>query len=160
MTIWLDKDNNQLPARPKYIAETSTSNPTDEQLLAVGIRPVQAPGCDRKYWLAFDGTAFPEMSQEQKDAVDAAEAQAAIDAEAARQAGKSKALKAVENAFFDFCDLLGFQEKPGFAALNTVIGGMVDQQQAAALAIRLLAIDAEGKREGGLNWWDDAQRHV
>ena len=88
--------------------------------------------------------------------------QEAAEAEIARQAAKPDALKAVEVRFLDLCQTLtGSREKAGFAALSDIIEQLMlaDPQTATAASLRLLAIDAEGKREGGLHWWDDCADH-
>ena len=100
--------------------------------------------------------------QAAQDAAALAAAEAAAQAEIDRQAAKPLKLKAVENRFFELCQLLfGDMEKRGFAALSDELDAMsaVDPQAAMVLSIKLLGIDAEGKREGGLNWWDDAIYH-
>lgn len=93
MKIWLDSDNKEI-VRPYSIGPHV--NATEEQLAAYGIRAVEAPDCPRKYWLPFDGERFPEMSQAEKDAVDAAAAQAQADAQAAAQAAHEAWLQTVE----------------------------------------------------------------
>ena len=78
------------------------------------------------------------------------------------QLAKSDKLKAAENKFFDLCfAIYGDRTKRGFDELNTAIEAMTatDQNAATALAIRLLAVDAECKREGGNQWWDTAAYH-
>jgi len=94
------------------------------------------------------------MTAEQKAAVDAA-------AEAARQAAKPAALKNAENNFLSLCDLLTAatnHTKLGFGELNTIISTLPMEQQLTA-GVKLLAVDAEAKREGGLQWWDDCVWH-
>jgi len=93
MRLWLDADDKEI-SRPYSIGPHI--NATDEQLAAHGIRAVEAPDCPRKYWLPFDGERFPEMSQAEKDAVDAAAAQAQADAQAAAQAAHEAWLQTVE----------------------------------------------------------------
>jgi hypothetical protein len=114
------------------------------------------------------------LTEEERAAVDAAEAEAAAEAaeqaaeqaaaeEAAKQLAKSPALKRVENAFLSLCELLsGSKDKLGFADLSGRIEALLatDQNTAVVLSLRLLAIDAEGKREGGLQWWDDIAWHT
>jgi hypothetical protein len=98
-----------------------------------------------------DGT---EMTDEQKAAVDAAE-------EVARQAAKSAALKNAENNFLSLCDVLTAatnHAKLSFAELNAIIAAMPLEQQ-LVIGVKLLAVDAEAKREGGLLWWDDCTWH-
>ena len=95
-----------------------------------------------------------EMSQEEKNAVDAAE-------EAARQAKKALVLKTAENAYLTMCDQLSGQTahtKLGFGELKTIIGTLPAEQQ-VLVTLNLLALDAELKREGGLMWWDDCAWH-
>jgi len=80
-----------------------------------------------------------------------------------RQNGKLLKLKAVENSFYDLCfQIFGDYEKRGFDELETRLLQLltVDHDTAILLSVRLLAIDSNGKREGGLQWWDDAERHV
>jgi hypothetical protein len=79
-----------------------------------------------------------------------------------RQAAKPAALKVVERRFLDLCETLsGQRAKLGFAYISATIEAMMstDPTMATALSLRLLAIDAEGKREGGLAWWDDCADH-
>lgn len=78
------------------------------------------------------------------------------------QAAKSEALKVVENRFLSLCEqLTGSKTKASFGTLNTAIEGLMtnDAATATAVSLRLLAIDAEAKREGGLNWWDTCTWH-
>lgn len=78
------------------------------------------------------------------------------------QATKPDKLKAAENKFFDLClAIFGDRTKRGFDELNTAIEALTatDPNTATALAIRLLAVDAECKREGGNQWWDTAAYH-
>lgn len=100
-----------------------------------------------------------DMTEAESAIMDGIEAQAAADAEAARQAAKPDALKTAENNFFALCAALGLEGKPGFATIQTTLDEMQDQQAAMLIALRLLAIDAEAKREGGLQWWNDAEVH-
>ena len=78
------------------------------------------------------------------------------------QLAKSDKLKAAENKFFDLCfAIFGDREKRGFDELNSAIETLTttDPSTATALAIRLLAVDAECKREGGNQWCDTAAYH-
>lgn len=87
---------------------------------------------------------------------------AITDINAQLSAMKSDKLKAAENKFFDLCfAIYGDRTKRGFDELNTAIEALTatDQNAATALAIRLLAVDAECKREGGNQWWDTAAYH-
>ena len=89
----------------------------------------------------------------------AAQAQAEID----RQAAKSDALKGAENSYLNICQqLTGKRDKLGFAELEAIVSSLMatDPNTAVALTLRLLTIDAAGKREGGLKWWDDIQYHA
>jgi hypothetical protein len=82
--------------------------------------------------------------------------------ESERQASKPLALKTAENNFFKLCFAI-FQtmDKRGFSEISQTLEGMssTDPQTAMVLSIKLLGIDAEAKREGGLQWWDDATWH-
>lgn len=78
------------------------------------------------------------------------------------QAGKSAALKAVENRFLLLCEqLTGSRAKASFGTLDEIVRPMRTNAPStfAAVSIELLAIDAEAKREGGLNWWDSCVWH-
>lgn len=84
------------------------------------------------------------------------------DIEADRQAAKPVALKAIENQFLAICEQLsGSRAKMGFAELQECIESLMatNQNAAVVLSLRLLTIDAAGKREGGLAWWDDIAWH-
>lgn len=100
-----------------------------------------------------------EMTPEQKAAVDAAEEAAA---EKARQDAKTLALKTIENSFLSMCDQLTGQTthaKLTFVQIRTIIGTLSAEQQ-VLLAVQLLIIDAEAKREGGNLWWDTCAWHT
>jgi len=80
-----------------------------------------------------------------------------------RQNNKPQALKAVENSFYELCNLIfGDYTKRGFDEIKVALENLlaVDPNTSVVLSVKLLGIDAEGKREGGLQWWDDAVRHV
>lgn len=99
-------------------------------------------------------TTWVEMTAEEKAAVDAAE-------EVARQAAKPTVLKNAENNFLSLCDLLTASTnhaKLGFAEINALIE-LLPQEQQVIIGLKLLAVDAEAKREGGLKWWDDCSWH-
>jgi hypothetical protein len=92
------------------------------------------------------------------------EEDAIIWSEEQRQLNKSLALKSVENKFLSFCDLLSQSNthtKLGFDQLQPILEGMMgsDPNTAIVLSVKLLAIDAEGKREGDNHWWDDCTWH-
>jgi len=92
------------------------------------------------------------------DAYDGSEA--AVDVYS--QSKKPYKLKVVENKFIDYCEqLTGLKEKASFDQLNTIITQMLetDPNTATVLSLNLLAIDAEAKREGGLEWWDTCDWH-
>lgn len=111
-----------------------------------------------KYRKFVDGI-WVELTQEEKDIVDQNEA---IVAEESMQNNKPLALKKAENNFLLMCDLLtGSTEhnKVGFADLNTIIEAISDDGTKLMTAVKLLAIDAECKREGGLLWWDTCKWH-
>lgn len=88
--------------------------------------------------------------------------QAAIEAAQAKiQTGKPLALKQAENRFLALCDLLTgttTHTKLGFSTLEQIITTLPQDQQ-VMIGIKLLAIDAEAKREGGNLWWDSAAWH-
>lgn len=85
MKIWVNSQGQRI-GRPQ---SDYTANISDDALAAEkakqDIRLVNAPDCPEKYWLPFDGEKFPEMSQEEKVVVDAAEAKEKADAEKAQQ---------------------------------------------------------------------------
>ena len=110
-------------------------------------------------WNGVELVAMTDSERTERDAYDLA---LAAVAEAARQAAKSDALKAVENNFYTLCAALGLAGKPTFAEINAALTAMQssDPDTAVVLSLKLLAIDAEGKREGGLEWWDDAATHA
>lgn len=51
--------------------------------------------------------------------------------------------------------------KLSFDQINAIIEPLMvsDANTAIVLGMRLLSIDAEAKREGGLKWWDDCEYH-
>ena len=77
-------------------------------------------------------------------------------------AAKSAALKNAENNFLSLCDLLTSSTshtKLGFTELYAIIE-LLPQEQQVVIGVKLLAVDAEAKREGGLKWWDDCVWHT
>ena len=95
------------------------------------------------------------------DEINAAESAAIAAAAAKVQTGKPLALKQAENRFLALCDTLTgstTHAKLGFALLEQIIGTLPQEQQ-VMVGLRLLAIDAECKREGGNLWWDSAEWH-
>ena len=90
-----------------------------------------------------------------------AEQQAIID-EQNRQASKSLELKKAENNFLLVCEqITGSKNKLGFDELEAIIGNLMTSspELAVPLTLKLLTIDATGKRAGGLLWWDDIVWH-
>ena len=134
---WFDRIPDPLPRGNGF----ASFGPTEAEFLATGAR---------------------RATQEEIDAR-AAEAQAAAArAEIDRQLNKPLALKKAENNFFSMCYVLfSSMEKRGFSDITTALDAMkiTDPQTAMVLSIQLLGIDAEAKREGGLQWWDDAVYH-
>jgi len=87
---------------------------------------------------------------------------AAIWAEADRQARKPLALRSLENNFLQLCDALTSghsHARLGFDELEIVVVQILDVNRRVQLSLQLLALDARGKREGGLTWWDDCVWH-
>ena len=86
--------------------------------------------------------------------------QAAASAQAVQDA-KSDSLKEAENNFFTLCATIGLAGKPDFSTISAAIDTIKETDFATAteLALKLLAIDAQAKREGGLDWWDSAAVH-
>jgi hypothetical protein len=116
---------------------------------------------DGTQMLIADGV-LREKTAEEKAAFDAAKAVYESQAEIQRQLAKPLKLKAVENRFLALCDqLTGGTEhtKLGFDVLEAIVGQIADQNTKVMVAIELLAIDAEAKREGGNLWWDDCVWH-
>jgi hypothetical protein len=94
--VWVNADNARI-SRPDRIGQTI--NPTDGQLATHGIRAVAAPdNVDERFWV-WDGDGFSALPQAEIDAILAADAQAAVDAEQARIAAKPDLLKQAENGF-------------------------------------------------------------
>ena len=99
-----------------------------------------------------------EEKQAYRDAYESFLAQQEID----RQAAKPLVLRRVENNFLTFCDLLTgttTHTKLGFDVLEAVTPQAGEVLNQLEIGERLLAIDAEGKREGGIKWWDDCVWH-
>jgi hypothetical protein len=97
-----------------------------------------------------------------RQALAAQQAQQAIIDEQNRQLNKPLELKKTENNFLLICEQLsGNRNKLGFEELNTIIEGLLvsDQNTAVVLSIKLLSLDAAGKRLGGNLWWDDCVWH-
>jgi hypothetical protein len=108
---------------------------------------------------------WEELTAEEKAAVDAAEAQAIIDEEAATQAAKSPELKRVENEFLLFCDQITgttTHTKLGFPELKMILGQIKENnlQQFNDARDALLLIQEQAIREGGTRWWDTCTWHA
>jgi hypothetical protein len=80
MKIWFDENGNEA-ARPQHAY--GAYNITDERLMDHGWSHAEAPDAPRKYWV-IDNRTVREMTQPEKDAVDAAEQAAHEAAETAR----------------------------------------------------------------------------
>lgn len=106
---------------------------------------------------------FAQSETDAEFAVDSITTISVEESEAQRQAAKSVNLKTAENNFYVLCQTLGFpaSAKPGFDELNVVLEQMqiTMPQEAVVLSVKLLAVDAAAKREGGLRWWDDCIWH-
>ena len=149
----------------------ATLNPTWEQLKEAGYRRLTLEdtvpeGFRAAAWRYddVDGETCRKTlvsSVNVADEAAAAEAAAAA-AEIARQLAKPMALKGAENVFLGLCDQLEGRtthEKLGFDELDAMVSGMSDQMAAAALGLKLLEVNAECVREGGVKWWDDCVWH-
>ena len=148
----------------------ATLNPTWEQYQAVGWRykqeiPVLAAGYERSpiTWIEGDGTTAMAIYQDRLTSeIEIEQTEIVLAAEAVRQSAKSDLLKHTENKYLDICQqLTGMRVKLGFAELEEIIGQLMltDKDLAVALTLKLLTLDAAGKRYGGLNWWDDIVWH-
>lgn len=104
-------------------------------------------------WTEVDGVMVETGTFQTQEEYDA-------EIEQARQDAKPLALKSTENEFFDLCEQLGFTGKPGFDELSDAIATLqaTDPMAAISLSIKLLSIDAAGKRYSA-TWWDSAQKH-
>ena len=105
-------------------------------------------------WSLVDGVMMQSIVSSPTAEVEAA-------AEAAMQATKSDELKAVENRFFALSATLGLSGRPTFTEISAALETLqITSPDAAVVAsLQLLSIDAEAKREGGLDWWDSAAVH-
>ena len=84
--VWVQGDG-EIIERPRAIG--GTAHPTDAQLLAHGIREVDAPmDVARRFWV-WTGKGFDSLPQADIDATLAAEAQAVAEAQAAADAAAS-----------------------------------------------------------------------
>jgi len=106
--------------------------------------------------------AVVPMSQEEIDARQVEREAEEAQKEAERQARKPLVLKTVENKFLAMCDQLTgttTHTKLGFDQINAIIEAIPDESTKLQAGVKLLAIDAEAKCEGGLMWWDDCKWH-
>ncbi len=144
---------------------------SQEELVAAGWRiepgaPELATNMTRisKTFIEGDGvTGAWEVVDRLTSEIDAEAAAAQAQAEIDRQAAKSDALKHTETEYLTICQqLTGSRAKLGVSELEAIITGLMatDPNTAVALTLRLLTIDAAGKREGGLQWWDDIHDHA
>ena len=115
-------------------------------------KPTEAKYCK------WNGTALEAMTQAERDARDAYDVAQAEAAELARQAAKNDTLKGIENEFISLCQQLGFAGKAGFDELEAVLLEMADRDQARDISLKLLSIDAAGKRYDA-RWFDDCVWH-
>ena len=140
-----------------------TYNPDRATLLANGWReeppvPPVADGYTRVSQRLVEG----DGETGQWEIVDRLTADIDAEAEQCRQVSKSIELKTAENQFLLVCQqLTGSKANLGFADLEARVTALMasDPQTATALSLRLLTLDAAGKREGGLRWWDDIAWH-
>lgn len=92
MKVWINQ-SGEIVDNPKS-AFTAAGGAIPDEVLAKEhpeLRRVETPKCDRKYWDAFDGEKIAEMSKEQKDAVDAANAKAVDDSAKAEKESRDAA---------------------------------------------------------------------
>lgn len=107
-----------------------------------------------------DGALTPMTEAEQAAYQAYLDAQSAA-TEAARQAAKPDAFKQTENDFYDLCHaIFGDYTKRGFDEITAALEAMKETNfnLATELSLKLLGIDAIGKRYNA-KWWDDAVRH-
>jgi hypothetical protein len=146
------------------------SNPDDATLLGIGWRytselPPVADGYERGpiRWEDADGTNARAVYVDTltADRV-AAQAAQAVTNEINRQLDKPLQLKIYENQYLGICQQLGGTGKLGFDELQAKITALLSQDKdtAVMLTLQLLTLDAAGKREGGLKWWDDIAYHA
>jgi hypothetical protein len=162
----LDTQSTEIPAQIGNVV-----SPNEETLIGLGWRyepaiPPVAEGYVRQSIRLVEGdgvTGAWEVVDRLQSELDAEEAAAQAQAETDRQAAKSDALKHAESDYLTICQqLTGSRAKLGFAELEAIVSGLMatDPNTAVALTLRLLTIDAAGKREGGLRWWDDIHDHA
>jgi len=159
-----------------------TNNPDESQLVGAGwvLTPVIEPETPEGMFIVPNSQAvsydadtniasFTYMYEDQaaKDARLLGEREAAElydeQLESDYQATKSQDLKDVENQFYELCKLIfGNYEKRGFAEIKDALEAMLatDTNTSVVLSLKLLGINAEGVKEGGNDWWDDAVMHA
>ena len=85
-----------------------------------------------------------------------------VNEEISFQNDKPYELKQAENNFLTMCDLLTNTKEHKKITLSetyTLIDKLENLEVKLTTAIKLLAIDAEGKREGGELWWNTCKWH-
>ena len=117
--------------------------------------PQWANTIDSKYVINDNGQPRP-MTEEEKKAYDIEHIVIPIVIE------KSLELKTAENNYLLICEqLTGNKNKLGSAELDSILMQLMttNQNTAILLTLKLLEVDALGKREGGLKWWDNIEWH-
>lgn len=128
--------------------------------------PPVADGYERGLvtWFDDDGTYCRAVYEDTPIADRLAREQESAAASAAQaQLDKPTELKSVENQFLSICEQLsGKRVKLGFAELEQAVNALMgsDPNAATGLSLKLLTIDAAGKRLGGLLWWDTCAWHA
>ena len=96
----------------------------------------------------------------------AAQSNAVVAMQAAMQAAKSPELKATENQFLQFCNVIAGNTnnvKLDFpflqATMNSMATNPATANQAVVMSLNLLSINAAGQKYGSLQWWDSCQWH-
>jgi len=109
------------------------------------------------------GMSEPREATEAEMAARAANVAAkAQTAATAAQLAKPLPLRIAENKFLGLCDQLTGSTnhtKLSFGQIEAIGDAITDEATRIGVAIKLLALDAELKREGGNNWWDDCEWH-
>ena len=110
----------------------------------------------------IDGGVLREKTDAEKQQYQDVVAAEGLQLENDRQAAKSDELKAVENEFISFCDMVTpstSHNKLSIEQLNSIGAQIPDPQVYKDLMLKLLAIDAKVKTLGGNRWWDDCIWH-
>lgn len=116
------------------------------------VKPAEEKYCK---WVNDHLEPMTASERSERDAYDVAQAEAE---ESARQTAKNATLKGIENEFITLCLQLGFEDKAGFDELESVLESLSDRDQARDISLKLLSIDAAGKRYSA-TWWDDCVWH-